>query len=366
MGQKATLFLSRPTGRDHRATVGENGKSFPAIQRLPCPARRGRKPGGGALIVGLADSSKEALGDGGRIRCGTDVWDENAGSADEGGRVAGTEPCATDNLAGLRPLARVASSARLSNTKRHWRRPSCKRQSCALSRAYRREGESMSSALGINSARVDFCRILQVGQWRTHIAPRREGQTENPRRLYRVRIDQVSVAWERPKTVPGSGEMRTIATDHWYARSALPHLGQRRADAPRHLCLLTLHFATQTSSWCTRLDRIAGSVARCRAASISVAISASTSSAQRQPSRSKSATFLVLQLAQLVEECRQRRIIDPPPRRPERLYIGVRYPARRGVYRRRTDCLSADQRRHPQCAAAASGGGRPCCGRRLL
>jgi hypothetical protein len=35
----------------------------------------------------------------------------------------------------------------------------------------------------------------------------------------------------------------------------------------------------------------------------------------------------VLQLAQLVEECRQRRIIDPPPRRPERLYIGARYPA---------------------------------------
>jgi TnpA family transposase len=51
-------------------------------------------------------------------------------------------------------------------------------------------------------------------------------------------------------------------------------------------------------------------------------------------------------LAELVmEECRQRRIIVPPPRRLERLCIEVRYRARREAQRRLTDGLSADQRR---------------------
>ena len=51
-------------------------------------------------------------------------------------------------------------------------------------------------------------------------------------------------------------------------------------------------------------------------------------------------------LAELVmEECRQRRIIVPQPRRLERLCIEVRYQARREVHRRLTDGLSADQRR---------------------
>jgi hypothetical protein len=51
-------------------------------------------------------------------------------------------------------------------------------------------------------------------------------------------------------------------------------------------------------------------------------------------------------LAELVmEECRQRRIIVPQPRRLERLCIELRYRARREVYRRLTDGLSADQRR---------------------
>jgi TnpA family transposase len=46
-----------------------------------------------------------------------------------------------------------------------------------------------------------------------------------------------------------------------------------------------------------------------------------------------------------MEECRQRRIIVPPPRRLERLCIEVRYRARREAQRRLTDGLSADQRR---------------------
>jgi len=51
-------------------------------------------------------------------------------------------------------------------------------------------------------------------------------------------------------------------------------------------------------------------------------------------------------LAELVmEECRQRRIIIPQPRRLERLCVDVRYQARREVHRRLTDGLSADQRR---------------------
>ena len=51
-------------------------------------------------------------------------------------------------------------------------------------------------------------------------------------------------------------------------------------------------------------------------------------------------------LAELVmEECRQRRIIVPQPRRLERLCIEARYRARREVYRRLTDGLSAEQRR---------------------
>jgi len=51
-------------------------------------------------------------------------------------------------------------------------------------------------------------------------------------------------------------------------------------------------------------------------------------------------------LAELVmEECRQRRIIVPQPRRLERLCVEVRYRARREAQRRLTDGLSADQRR---------------------
>jgi hypothetical protein len=51
-------------------------------------------------------------------------------------------------------------------------------------------------------------------------------------------------------------------------------------------------------------------------------------------------------LAELVmEESRQRRIIVPQPRRLERLCIELRYRARREVYRRLTNGLSADQRR---------------------
>jgi TnpA family transposase len=50
-------------------------------------------------------------------------------------------------------------------------------------------------------------------------------------------------------------------------------------------------------------------------------------------------------LAELVmEECRQRRIIVPQPRRLERLCVEVRYRARREAQRRLTDGLSADQR----------------------
>ena len=50
-------------------------------------------------------------------------------------------------------------------------------------------------------------------------------------------------------------------------------------------------------------------------------------------------------LAELVlEECRQRRIIIPPPRTLERLCVTVRYRARRELERRLTDGLSADQR----------------------
>ena len=51
-------------------------------------------------------------------------------------------------------------------------------------------------------------------------------------------------------------------------------------------------------------------------------------------------------LAELVmEACRQRRIVVPQPRRLERLCIELRHRARREVYRRLTDGLSADQRR---------------------
>ena len=51
-------------------------------------------------------------------------------------------------------------------------------------------------------------------------------------------------------------------------------------------------------------------------------------------------------LAELVmEECRQRRIVVPPPRRLERLCIDLRYPARREIERRLTGGLSAEQRR---------------------
>jgi TnpA family transposase len=50
-------------------------------------------------------------------------------------------------------------------------------------------------------------------------------------------------------------------------------------------------------------------------------------------------------LAELVlEECRQRRIIIPPPRSLERLCVTVRYRARRELERRLTDGLSAEQR----------------------
>lgn len=47
----------------------------------------------------------------------------------------------------------------------------------------------------------------------------------------------------------------------------------------------------------------------------------------------------------VVEACRQRRIILPPPRTLERLCIDVRYEARREVRRRLTDGLTLDQRR---------------------
>jgi TnpA family transposase len=51
-------------------------------------------------------------------------------------------------------------------------------------------------------------------------------------------------------------------------------------------------------------------------------------------------------LAELVmEECRQRRIVVPPPRRLERLCIDLRYQARREIERRLTGGLSAEQRR---------------------
>jgi TnpA family transposase len=51
-------------------------------------------------------------------------------------------------------------------------------------------------------------------------------------------------------------------------------------------------------------------------------------------------------LAELVlEECRQRRIIIPPPRTLERLCVTVRYRARRELERRLTEGLSAEQRR---------------------
>ena len=51
-------------------------------------------------------------------------------------------------------------------------------------------------------------------------------------------------------------------------------------------------------------------------------------------------------LAELVlEECRQRRIIIPPPRTLERLCLAVRYRARREIERRLTDGLSAEQLR---------------------
>ena len=50
-------------------------------------------------------------------------------------------------------------------------------------------------------------------------------------------------------------------------------------------------------------------------------------------------------LAELViEECRRRRIIVPPPRTLERLCVEVRYRARREIQRRLTDGLSAEQR----------------------
>src|SRR4029077_9694704 len=51
-------------------------------------------------------------------------------------------------------------------------------------------------------------------------------------------------------------------------------------------------------------------------------------------------------LAELVmEECRRRRIVVPPPRTLERLCVDVRYRARREVQRRLADGLSAEQRR---------------------
>ncbi len=51
-------------------------------------------------------------------------------------------------------------------------------------------------------------------------------------------------------------------------------------------------------------------------------------------------------LAELVlEECRQRRIIIPPPRTLERLCLAVRYRARREIEHRLTDGLSAEQLR---------------------
>src|SRR5271165_5539287 len=50
-------------------------------------------------------------------------------------------------------------------------------------------------------------------------------------------------------------------------------------------------------------------------------------------------------LAELVlEECRQRRVIIPPPRTLERLCVTVRYRARRELERRLIDGLSAEQR----------------------
>jgi TnpA family transposase len=54
----------------------------------------------------------------------------------------------------------------------------------------------------------------------------------------------------------------------------------------------------------------------------------------------------LVHLAELVmEECRQQRVVVPPPRRLERLCIELRFRARREIERRLTAGLSADQRR---------------------
>ena len=65
-------------------------------------------------------------------------------------------------------------------------------------------------------------------------------------------------------------------------------------------------------------------------------------------------------LAELVmEECRQRRIVVPPPRRLERLCIDLRYQARREIERRLTGGLSAEQRRRLDALTQRPRGGMP-------